>query len=95
MGALMHVIAAFAAATVALVAIDLLWLGLMARLPGRKRRGRALQAGRRKLGVGLLACSFLVMGLLLLAINPIPAVEAAAPSASQRSSITFAASAPI
>jgi hypothetical protein len=92
--ALMQVIAAFVAATLALVAIDLLWLGVIGRLPGQRRSGRALRAARKKLGVGLLACGFLAMGLVLLAINPNAGVEAATPSGSQRSSITSAASAP-
>ena len=85
----MQVIAAFAAATAALVALDLLWLVVVDRPPGRRRSGHALQPGRRKLGAGLLA-----VGLLLLAINPNAPVEAETPSAAQRSSIAAAASAP-
>jgi len=87
----MHVIAAFAAATLALVTIDLLWLGVMARRPGRRGSERTTF----KAGVGLAFSGLVAIGLLLLAINPTAPVEAAAPTPSQqRSPAVTAASAP-
>ena len=89
--ALMHVVAAFTAATVALVAIDLLWLSVTARVPGRRGGERMLKAG-----VGLVVSGLLATGLLLLAINPTAPVEAAARPLSQQHSppAVVAASAP-
>ena len=86
----MHVVVAFAAATVALLAIDLLWLSVVARLPARRGSERMLKAG-----VGLVVSGLLAVGLLLVAINPTAPVEAAAhPPAQQHSPTVAAASAP-
>lgn len=72
----MHVIAAFAAVTLALVAIDLLWLSVIARRPGRRGGGRMFVLQDR---VGVVVSGLLGVGLLLVAINPAVPVEAAAP----------------
>lgn len=95
MHALLQVIAAFAAATVALVAIDLLWLGFTARKPVHRGSGRSLQAGHRKPGLGLLVYGLLAIGLFLIGIHPTAPVEAAAPSTPpQGAPMVSAASAP-
>lgn len=87
----MQVVAAYAAATVALVMLDLLWVGLVGRTLAR--RGRASQPGRHKLGLGMAVYGLLAFGLLLLAFSP-PQRSDAEPSNSQRSSSVAAAAAP-
>ena len=93
LSALMHVIAAFAAVTLALVAIDLLWLSVIARRPGRRGSGRMFVLPDR---VGVVVSGLLGVGLLLVAINPAVPVEAAAPPPLQQYSpaLPVVASAP-
>jgi len=92
--ALLHFIAAFAAAGVALVTIDLLWLGVSARPRGRRASERAPKTGCGWSGVALVVVCGLAVGLFLLAINSLTQlVEAAAPPAS-RPPLAAAASAP-
>ena len=85
----MQVVAAYAAVTVVLVTLDLLWRGVVAKLPAHKRSQR-----RREIGRGLAAYGLFAMGLLVLALDPPARGDAAVSSGTQRPSIPAPASAP-
>jgi len=68
--AVVQVVAAYAAVTVVLVALDLLWLGVVAKALAHKRSQRVFTLRWRKIGRGLAAYGLFAVGLLVLALNP-------------------------
>ena len=93
--AVMQVVAAYAAVTVVLVALDLLWLGVVAKAMAHKRSKRVVTLRRRKIGRGLAAYGLFAMGLLVMALDlPARDEDDAVSSGTQRSPIPSPASAP-
>ena len=95
MSAVVQVVAAYAAVTVVLVALDLLWLGVVAKALAHKRSQRVFTLRWRKIGRGLAAYGLFAVGLLVLALNPPAWGDDTVSSGTQRSSsIPSPASAP-